>query len=114
MVFDRPEVGRNFFPMGSFLNNADFFANAVQVAIIGHRGDAATEALIDAAYRVSAPNRVLLVSPPDAALPETHPAHAKVQIDATATAYVCLGPTCGLPVPAPAELAVSLKATQAV
>lgn len=109
-----PEVGRNFFPMGSFLNNADFFANAVQVAIIGHRGDAATEALIDAAYRVSAPNRVLLVSAPDAALPETHPAHAKVQIDATATAYVCLGPTCGLPVTAPAELAVSIKATRAV
>jgi len=109
-----PEVGRNFFPMGSFLNNADFFANAVQVAIIGRRGDAATEALIDAAYRVSAPNRVLLVSPPDAALPETHPAHAKVQIDATATAYVCLGPTCGLPVTAPSELAVSIKATRAV
>lgn len=109
-----PEVGRNFFPMGSFLNNADFFANAVQVAIIGRRGDVATEALIDAAYRVSAPNRVLLVSPPDATLPETHPAHAKVQIDATATAYVCLGPTCGLPVTAPAELAVSIKATRAV
>lgn len=109
-----PEVGRNFFPMGSFLNNADFFANGVQVAIIGKRGDADTEALVDAAYRVSVPNRVLLVSSPDATLPETHPAAGKTQIEGKPTAYVCLGPTCGLPVTTPAELTASIKATRAV
>jgi uncharacterized protein YyaL (SSP411 family) len=109
-----PEIGRNFFPMGSFLNGADLFLNAVQVAIIGRRGDAATEALITAAYQVSAPNRVLLVSSPDATLPETHPAIGKTQIDGKPTAYVCLGPTCGLPVTTPAELTVSIKATRAV
>jgi uncharacterized protein YyaL (SSP411 family) len=109
-----PEIGRNFFPMGSFLNGADLFLNAVQVAIIGRRGDAATEALITAAYQVSAPNRVLLVSSPNAALPETHPAIGKTQIDGKPTAYVCLGPTCGLPVTTPAELTVSIKATRAV
>jgi uncharacterized protein YyaL (SSP411 family) len=109
-----PEVGRNFFPMGRFLNSADFFANAVQVAVIGRRGESETEALIDAAWRVSVPNRVLLVSAPGAVLPETHPATGKTQIDGKPTAYVCLGPTCGLPVTSPAELAASLKATRAV
>lgn len=109
-----PEIGRNFFPMGSFLNGADLFLNAVQVAIIGRRGEAATDALVAAAYRVSAPNRVLLVSAPDATLPETHPATGKTQIDGKPTAYVCLGPTCGLPVTTPAELAASIKATRAV
>ena len=109
-----PEIGRNFFPMGSFLNGVDLLLNAVQVAIIGRRGDAATDALVAAAYKVSVPNRVLLVSAPDAALPETHPASGKTQIDGKPTAYVCLGPTCGLPVTTPAELASSLRATRAV
>ncbi|MEK9971655.1 MAG: thioredoxin domain-containing protein, partial [Ferrovibrio sp.] len=109
-----PEIGRNFFPMGSFLNGVDLFMNAVQVAIIGSRGDAATEALVQAAYTVSVPNRVVLVSAPGATLPETHPAAGKTQIDGKPTAYVCLGPTCGLPVTTPAELAASLKATRAV
>lgn len=108
------DAARNFFPMGSYLNGFDLFANAVQVAIIGNRGDAATEALIDAAYGVSVPNRILQVIDPLASIPESHPAYGKAQIDATATAYVCLGPTCGLPVTAPAELAVAMKATRAV
>lgn len=108
------DAGKNFFPMGSFLNGVDLFLNAVQVAIIGRRGDPATEALIAAAYRVSVPNRVLLVSSPDATLPETHPAAGKTQIDGQPTAYVCLGPTCGLPVTTPAELASSIRATRAV
>lgn len=108
------DVARNFFPMGSYLNGFDLFANAVQVAIIGRRGEAQTEALVQAAYTVSLPNRVVLVSPPDAVLPETHPATGKTRIDGKATAYVCLGPTCGLPVTTPGELAAALKATRAV
>ncbi len=108
------DAARNFFPMGSYLNGFDLFANAVQVAIIGRRGDAATEALIDAAYGVSVPNRIVQVIDPLAPIPENHPACGKAQIDATATAYVCLGPTCGLPVTAPAELVVAMKATRAV
>ena len=109
-----PEIGRNFFPMGSFLNGADLFLNAVQVAIIGRRGDPATDALLAAAYKVSVPNRVVMVSAPDATLPEMHPAAGKTQIDGKPTAYVCLGPTCGLPVTTPAELTASIKATRAV
>ncbi|MFN4275952.1 MAG: thioredoxin domain-containing protein [Ferrovibrio sp.] len=108
------DAARNFFPMGSYLNGFDLFANAVQVAIIGKRGDAATEALIDAAYGVSVPNRIVQVTDPLASIPESHPAYGKAQVDATATAYVCLGPTCGLPVTAPAELVVAMKATRAV
>jgi uncharacterized protein YyaL (SSP411 family) len=108
------DVGKNFFPMGAYLNGVDLFINAVQVAIIGRRGDAATDALVAAAYSVSVPNRVVLVTAPDAMLPETHPATGKTQIEGKPTAYVCLGPTCGLPVTTPAELVASLKATRAV
>ncbi|WP_370156242.1 thioredoxin domain-containing protein [Ferrovibrio sp.] len=108
------DVARNFFPMAAYLNGFDLFANAVQVAIIGRRGEPETEALLRAAYTVSVPNRILQVVAPDAALPETHPATGKTQIDGRATAYVCIGATCGLPVTSPGELAASLKATRAV
>ncbi|MFC3675530.1 thioredoxin domain-containing protein [Ferrovibrio xuzhouensis] len=113
------DVPRNFFPMGSYLNGFDLYANAVQVAIIGRRGEPATDALVRAAYTVSVPNRVLDVIAPqsengDTALPETHPAAGKTQIDGRPTAYVCIGATCGLPVTTPGELASSLKATRAV
>jgi uncharacterized protein len=108
------EVARNFFPMGAYLNGFDLFNNAVQVAIIGRRGEAATDALVRAAYRVSLPNRIIQVTAPDATLPESHPAAGKMQIEGKPTAYVCLGPTCGLPVTTPGELIAALKATRAV
>ena len=108
------EVARNFFPMGAYLNGFDLFNNAVQVAIIGERGKANTDALVRAAYKVSLPNRIIQVTPPDATLPESHPAAGKTQTGGKPTAYVCLGPTCGLPVTTPGELIAALKATRAV
>ena len=108
------EAGRNFFALASFLNGADLYAHAVQVTILGHRGEAATEALIDAAYSVSLPNRILMVADPDATLPESHPAHGKTQLGGQPTAYVCVGQTCGLPVTLPDELAAQLRGTRAV
>lgn len=108
------EAGRNFFPLACFLNGADLYAHAVQVTILGHRGEAATEALIDAAYSVSLPNRILMVADPDATLPESHPAHGKTQLAGQATAYVCVGQTCGLPVVLPDDLMAQLRGTRAV
>ncbi len=108
------EATRNFFPMASFLNGADLYAHAVQVTILGHRGDAATEKLIDAAYAVSLPNRILQVVDPKGMLPENHPAHGKTQVGSQPTAYVCLGQTCGLPVTLADELAAQLRGTRAI
>ncbi|WP_374631269.1 thioredoxin domain-containing protein [Ferrovibrio sp.] len=113
------EAARNFFPMAAFLNGCDFYAHAVQVAIIGQRGQPDTEAMIDAAYAMSLPHRVLQVVPPDAALPPSHPAHGKTQLGKTqqnnsATAYVCVGMSCGLPASDAAGLTAQLRATRRV
>ena len=35
---------------------------------------------------------------PGSSLAKTHPAHGKKQIDGKATAYICQGPVCGLPI----------------
>ena len=106
------EAARNFFPMATFLNGCDFYAHAVQVAIIGRRGEAETEALIDAAYAVSLPNRIVQATSPDADLPPSHPAHGKTQQNGRATAYVCVGMSCGLPAIDAAGLAAQLRATR--
>ena len=91
------ELGRNFFPMATFLNNAELMLSAVQVVIIGERDDPSTDALRVAVYGTSLPNRVLQILPPGADLPATHPANGKGQIDDGTTAFVCIGTTCSLP-----------------
>ena len=105
------ELARNFFPLGTFLNGAELLLMAVQVAIVGRRGEAATDALLRAAVTQSAPNRILMVVAPDAELPALHPAHGKRQVDGRATAYVCIGTTCSLPITDPAAVAAAMRQT---
>jgi uncharacterized protein YyaL (SSP411 family) len=38
------------------------------------------------------------VVPPEAALPEAHPASGKIQQNGKATAYLCRNRSCGLPI----------------
>jgi uncharacterized protein YyaL (SSP411 family) len=103
------EVTRNFFPLATLLNNAELLERAVQIVVIGAAGDPAVAALRHAAYAVSLPNRVLATIAPGAALPEGHPASGKAQIGGVATAYVCVGPVCSLPLTDPAALIEDLR-----
>jgi uncharacterized protein len=105
-----PEIARNFFGLTTFLNNVDLWMKPVQVAIIGDRKEAATKALITEAYALASPNLVLTVIAPDAALPATHPAAGKAQKNNKATAYVCIGETCSLPVTDAAALSEAVPA----
>jgi uncharacterized protein YyaL (SSP411 family) len=92
------ELERNFFPLATFLNNAAFLANALEVVIIGDRDGPDTAVMVEAVMRHSLPDRLLQVVPPDAALPESHPAFGKTQQDGKATAYLCQNRSCGLPI----------------
>ena len=103
------EIGRNFLPLATLINNSESLQRAVQVVIIGERGDAAVRALLDTVYGASLPGRVVLLIPPNQTLPAAHPAFGKDRIDAKATAYVCVGTVCSLPLNAPEALARALK-----
>lgn len=48
------------------------------------------------------------------ALPSSSPAHGKTAIDGKATAYVCIGPQCSLPVTEPAALVETVKAARQI
>ena len=98
------EVERNLFPLSTLFNSAELLQRALQVVILtpGERAQAA--GLLDALHRRSRPDLVLQVIGPEDSLPEGHPAAGKSASDGKATAYVCRGMTCSLPITEPDEL----------
>jgi hypothetical protein len=102
------EVARNFFPLAALLNGSELLQRAAQIAIVGRRGEARTDELVDAAFKASLPTRVISVTAPGEDLSADHPARGKGQIAGAPTAYVCVGPTCSLPQTGAAALAETL------
>jgi uncharacterized protein YyaL (SSP411 family) len=106
------EIEKNFVPLATLLNGIERLNGALQIAIIGDRGAADTQALLDVVHGIALPDRVLQVTEPGAALPPGHPAAGKGQ-HGGATAYVCRGPTCSLPITDPDALRAELTGTAA-
>jgi uncharacterized protein YyaL (SSP411 family) len=92
---------------GRLLCALDFYLNPGQeIAIVGDPAATDTEALLAEVYRRYLPNSVLaLAAPGDAVAPELIPLLAdRGQISGRATAYVCRGFVCNLPVTGPEAL----------
>src|SRR5947207_9336737 len=102
------ELGRNFFPLATLINNAEFAQKPVQIVLAGEPGDPALVALRRAVYEVSLPNRIVLAVKPGEELPPNHPAQGKGPVDGEPAAYVCEGPVCSLPLTDPKALANTL------
>jgi uncharacterized protein YyaL (SSP411 family) len=92
------ELERGVFPLATLLNNNELLQIGQQVVIIGDRAAADTQALLAAVHGRSLPNRILAVIAPGEHLPPGHPAADKTQLNGSATAYVCRGATCSLPI----------------
>jgi hypothetical protein len=93
----------------------DVMAPALIVLVVPDGGD--LRALRRALSEVSLPGAVVQeVREGDgaSALPASSPAHGKTAIDGKATAYVCIGPQCSLPVTEPAKLVETIKAARGV
>ena len=102
-------LAENFFPLAALMNGIEFLQCGTQIVIIGDRVAPDCRALLGAVTTVSLPNRALAVIGPDDALPDSHPAHGKTQQAGTATAYVCVGTTCSLPLTDAGDLAEALS-----
>ena len=88
--------------MASFLNANEFAQNALQIVVVGQRGAADTGALLKILRAHSLPDLVFILVAPGESLPEGHPAHGKGQEKGRASAYICRGTTCSLPIADPA------------
>ena len=102
------ELGRNFFPLATLLNNAELLAEPVQIVVIGEPAEPGFATLRHAVYAVSLPNRIVATLSPGHQLPADHPAHGKGLIDGRPAAYVCIGPVCSLPLTEPEKLIAHL------
>jgi uncharacterized protein len=102
------EVGRNFFPLATLINNAELAQKPVQIVLVGAAGDPALAELRRTVYAVSLPRRIVQIVAPSEALPGGHPAHGKTLVEGKPTAYVCEGPVCSLPIVSSQQLVDAL------
>ena len=103
------DVQRQVMGFAALINANELLQRAVQIVIRGRRGEMETDAMIRAVMGTGLPNRILHVVPPDTELDPRHPAAGKAQVDGRATAYVCEGPVCSLPLTDPAALEADLS-----
>jgi uncharacterized protein len=100
------EAVRNSIPLAAFLSGADFLLNNVQIVI---RAGSGTETMQAALAGCCVPNRVVTVLAEGAESPKGHPTFGKTSIDGKATAYVCIGQSCSLPITDPEALRSTLS-----
>tara|TARA_R110000868_G_scaffold40362_2_gene139351 strand:- start:2561 stop:4603 length:2043 start_codon:yes stop_codon:yes gene_type:complete len=98
------EASQNFFPLTGLFCANEILQTCAQVVIVGAADDPDTLALLDIAWKAPNMNKLIQRIPPDVALPENHPAAGKGRQGGRATAYVCIGQTCSLPLIDPAAL----------
>ena len=106
------ELGRNFFPLATLINNAELAEKPLQIVLAGEPDATAFAELRRAVYRVSLPNRIVQTVGPDEGLPSGHPAHGKGPVDGKPAAYVCEGSVCSLPLTEPQPLVDRLSETR--
>jgi uncharacterized protein len=98
-----PLAAENLYMHMALFNAVDLRLRAAEIVVTGEGPPA--QALIAAARALPPLDRVVLHARSTAALPTSHPARAKIEAATTASAFVCVGERCSLPVAAAAELA---------
>ena len=102
------ELTQGALGLATLLNAVETLNHGTTVVIVGRTGAADTRAMHRVAALSPAPDIMVMMIPPETALPSGHPASGKGMVDDRVTAYVCSGQSCGLPVTEPAALAAAL------
>jgi len=101
------EAQRNLFGLATLLNAAETLVKSLQIVVIGSDGPD-LRAMLRVVNETALPTKIVSRLAPGARLPDSHPAAGKDAIAGRATAYVCEGTVCSLPVTDPAALAALL------
>lgn len=107
------ETRKNYLALASLLNSFEFLERGIQIIILGDRADKHTQKLLQAVYSQAVPDRSVMVIAPGTELPKNHPARNKTQRDHRATAYICRGPSCSMPLTDPGMLADAIDPRKA-
>ncbi|MDF2095585.1 thioredoxin domain-containing protein [Aquibaculum arenosum] len=90
------EMERSLFAFPGIILSSAMLEDALQLVIVGRREDEETRILIQAA-QCGRPDLVLQVVEDTSVLPAGHPAAGKGALAGQATAFLCRGVTCSLP-----------------
>ena len=100
-------AAENLFGHLALLNALDLRQRAAEIVVVGEGADI----LVAEARRLPFLDRVVLRAASGTAVPDTHPAHAKLAaVGNTPAAFVCVGETCSMPVTTPDQLAATIAA----
>jgi uncharacterized protein YyaL (SSP411 family) len=101
-------ASENLFSHATLLNALDLRLNAVEIVVTGPDH----QRFAEAALRLPHLNRIVLRAPSADALPQEHPAQAKIAASPQSAAFVCVGERCSLPVTEPEKIAEAVSAMQ--
>ena len=99
-------TSENLFSHATLLNVLDLRLNAVEIVVTGPDH----QRFAEAALRLPHLNRIVLRAPAADALPQEHPAQAKIAASPESAAFVCVGERCSLPVTDPEKIAEAVSA----
>jgi len=105
-----PQAVENLYMHMALMNAVDLRLRTTEIVVTGQGPRAA--ALLAAARARPPLDRIVLHAATAAALPERHPARAKIAAANDAAAFVCVGDTCSLPVGDPAGLIGAIDAVR--
>jgi len=113
MLFSRmlPLAAANMFGHLSLLNALDLYLTGAEIVVTG-QGEGA-DALLKAARALPHATTIVLHVPDPSSLPPLHPAADKITPQGEASAFVCRGQTCSLPVTEPNALAALVLRAEA-
>jgi uncharacterized protein YyaL (SSP411 family) len=109
----RDKMEEEPFSFGQMLCALDFYLETPkEIAIVGARDQADTQALLRVVHETYVPNRILMVIDPAAGMGDAFahlPVGEMTQLEGKATAYVCHNFACSMPTTTPEALAEVLK-----
>ncbi|MGB8364316.1 MAG: thioredoxin domain-containing protein [Rhizomicrobium sp.] len=100
------EAARNAISVAGLMSGMDFLLDGIQIVLCPGVG---MDGLLRAIHDCCLPNRIISVIAEGEDVPGHHPAAGKRRIGAQATAYICRGQSCSLPLTEPQALRAALS-----
>jgi hypothetical protein len=98
----------NALAVPSYVNSIELLQAATQIVLVGNRNTAEIKAFLDVLKHHGNAASTIAVVAPGHDFPTDHPAAGKGQVDGRATAYVCHGQSCSLPITEATALTATL------
>jgi uncharacterized protein YyaL (SSP411 family) len=102
------ELNRVLVSTGAYLNGVEYYGSALQILVIGHKGNARTQELLRTIWGKALPNRLVTQIEPGDPLPPGHGATGQGMQAGQPTAYILQRGMCSTPITSAVALSQAL------